>query len=141
MLLLKDLLELRFIRNQIYKYTTSISKNVYIEGLDEIVNKYNNTYHRTIKMTPADVKVNTYIDFDKEGNNKNHKFQVVDQVRISKYENIFAKGYSPNWSEESFVIKKFKNTVPWIYVFSDINGKEIVGTNQKEFRIEKVIKK
>ena len=85
---------------------TSISKNVYIDKLDDIVNKYNNTYHSTIKMKPVDVKSNTYIDSSKEINDKDPKFKIGDIVRISKYKNIFAKGYVPNWSEEVFVIKK-----------------------------------
>ena len=79
-------------------------------------------------MKPIDVKSNTYIDFSKENNNKDPKFQISDIVRISKYENIFAKGYTPNWSEEVPVITKVKNTVPWPYVISDLNGEEIVGT-------------
>ena len=138
------------LKNKIYKYMTSISKNLYINKLDDIVDEYNNTYHRTIKMKPVDVKDNTYIDFKKEVNDKNPKFKVGDHVRISKYKNIFAKGYTPNWSEEVFVISKIKNTVPWTYVINDLNGEEIIGTfyekelqktNQKEFRIEKVLKK
>ena len=91
---------------------TSISKNVYIDKLDDIVDEYNNTYHRTIKMKPVDVKDNTYIDFKKEVNDKDPKFKVGDHVRISKQKNVFAKGYTPNWSQEDFVIKKVKNTVP-----------------------------
>ena len=90
---------IRTLKNKIYKYMTSISKNVYIDKLDDIVNEYNNTYHRTIKMKPVDVKDNTYIDFKKEVNDKDPKFKVGDYVRISKYKNIFAKGYMPNWSE------------------------------------------
>ena len=77
---------------------TSISKNVYIGKLDDIVNEYNNTYHRTIKMKPIDVKDNTNIDFGKEINDNDPKFKVGDHVRISKYKNVFAKGYTPNWS-------------------------------------------
>ena len=101
-------------------------------------------------MKPVDFKDITYIDFKKEVNNKDPKFKVGDHIRISKYKNIFAKGYTPNWSEEVFVIKKVKNTVPWTYIINDLNGKEIIGTfcekelqksNQKEFRIEKVIKR
>ena len=107
---------------------TAISKNVYIDKLDDIVNEYNNTYHRTIKMKPADVKDNTYIDFEKEVNDKDPKFKIGDHVRISKYKNIFAKGYMPNWSEEVFIISKIKNTVPWTYVINDLNGEEIIGT-------------
>ena len=129
---------------------TSISKNVYIDKLDDIVDKYNYTYHTTIKMKPIGVKDNTYINADKEINNKDPKFKAGDRVRISKYKNIFAKGYMPNWSEEVFVIKKVKNTVAWTYVINDLNGEEIIGafyekelqkTNQEEFRIEKVIKR
>ena len=145
----RSVVEERFIgtlKNKIYKYMTLISKNVYIDKLDDIVNEYNNKYHRTIKMKPIDVKDNTYIDFGKEVNDKDPKFK----VRTSKYKNIFAKGYTPNWSEEIFVIKKIKNTVPWTYVINDLNGEEIIGTfyenelqktKQQEFKIEKVIRK
>ena len=92
---------------------TSISKNVYINKLDDIMNEYNNAYHRTIKIKPIDVKDNTYINIGKEVNDNDPKFKVGDHVRISKYKNIFAKGYTPNWSEELFVIKEIKNKVPW----------------------------
>ena len=119
---------------------------MYIDKLDDIVDEYNNTYHRTIKMKPVDVKDNTYIDFKKEVNDKDPKFKVGDHVRISKYKNIFAKGYTPNWSEEVFVVSKIKNTVPWTCVINDGIGEKIIETfyenelqktNQKEFRIEK----
>ena len=103
---------IRTLKSKIYKYMTSTSKNVYIDKLDNIVDEYNNTYNTTIKMKPIDVKDNTYINTDKETNDKDPKFKVRDRVRISKYKNIFAKGYTPNWSEEVFVIKKVKNTVP-----------------------------
>ena len=106
---------IRTLKSKIYKHMTSISKNVYIDKLDNIVNEYNNAYHTAIKMKPIDVKDNTYINTDKETNDKDPKFKVGDRVRISKYKNIFAKGYTPNWSEEVFVIKKVKNTVPWTY--------------------------
>ena len=141
---------IRTIKNKIYKYMTSTSKNVYIDKLDDIVHKYNNQNHRAIKMKPIDVKDNTYIDFGKEVNDNDPKFKVVDHVRISKYKNIFAKGYTPNWSGEVFVIKKIKNTVPWTYAINGLNGEEITGTfyekqlqkiDQQEFRIEKVIRK
>ena len=120
---------IRTLKSKIYKYMISVSKNVYIDKLDDIVGEYNNTYHTTIKMKPADVKDNTYINADKEINNKDPKFKLGDRVRISKYKNIFTKGYyMPNWSEEVFVIKKVKNTVPWTYVINDLNGEEIIGT-------------
>ena len=83
---------IRILKNKIYKYMISISENVYINKLDDIVNKYNNTYHNTIKMKPVDGKPSTYIDSSKEINNKDPKFKIGDIVRISKYKNIFAKG-------------------------------------------------
>ena len=141
---------IRTLKSKIYKYMTSISKNVYIDKLGDIVNEYNNTYHTTIKMKPIDVKDNTYINTDQEINNKDPILKVGERVRISKYKNIFAKGYTPNWSEEIFVIRKIKNTVPWTYVTNNLNGAEIAGTfyekqlqktSQEEFRIEKVIKR
>ena len=79
-------------------------------------------------MKPVDVKSSTYIDFNKQNNKEDPKFEVGDHVRISKYKNIFAKFYTPNWPEDVFVIKKVKNTVPWAYVISDFNGEKIVGT-------------
>ena len=83
---------------------------------------------KSIKMKPVDVKDNTYIDFKKESNDKDPKFKIGDHVRIYKYKNTFAKGYMPNWSEEIFVIKKIKNTVPWTYVLNDLNSEQIIGT-------------
>ena len=101
---------------------TSVLKNKYIDKLDDTVDEYNNTYHRTIKMRPVGVKDNTYIEFKKEVNDKEPKFKVGDHVRISKYKNIFAKGYTPNWSEEVFVASKIKNIVRSTYVINDLNG-------------------
>ena len=119
-----------FIR--IYKYMTSISKNVYIDKLDDIVNKYNNTYYKTTKAKPVDANPSMYIDFNKENNKEGPRFKVGDNVRMSKYRNIFAKGYVPNWSEEMFVIKKVKNTVPWIYAINDLKGEKFFGTFYKK---------
>ena len=87
---------IRTLKSKIYKYTTSTSRNVYIHELDDIVDEHNNAYHTTIKMKPIDVKDNTYINTDKEINNKDSKFKIGDHVRISKYKNIFAKGYTQN---------------------------------------------
>ena len=103
----KSVVAERFIRRlkrKIYKYMTSISKNVYIDKLDDIVNEYNNTYHTAIKIKRTDVKDNTYINTSKKINYKDPKFKVGNRVRISKYKNIFAKAYLPNWYEEVFVI-------------------------------------
>ena len=84
-------------------------------------------------MKPINVKNYTDINTDKEVNDKDPKFQVGVHVRISRYKNIFAKGFTPNWSEEIFVIKEIKNTVPWTYVINDLNGEEISGTfHEKE---------
>ena len=139
---------IRTLKNKIYKHTTAIAKNVYFDVLDDIVDKYNNTYHSSIKMKPIDVKSDSFAEYNEESNEKDPKFKVGDHVRISKFKNVFAKGYTPYWSEEIFIIKKIKNTVPWTYVITDLNEEEIVGnfyekelqkTNQKECRIEKVI--
>ena len=109
---------IRSLKNKIYKYMTALSENVFIDKLDDIVDEYNNTYHRTIKMKLVHVKDNTYIDSmelhsmdlraENEVNNRDSKFKVGDYVRISKYKNIFAKGYVPNWSEKAFSISKLK---------------------------------
>ena len=126
----------------------AISKNVYFDVLDDIVSKYNNTVHRTIKVKPIDVISDSYAEYNQDFNKKDPKFKVGDHVRISKYKNIFAKGYAPNWSEEVFVVSGIKNTVPWIYVVSDLNSEEITGscyekelqkTRQEQCRIEKVL--
>ena len=101
---------------------------MYIDKLNNIVDEYNNTKHRTIKMKPIDVKDNTHIDFGKEADYNDPKYKVADHVRISKCKSIFAKGCTPNWSEEVFVFKKIKNTVPWTYVINDLNGGEVIGT-------------
>ena len=101
-------------------------------------------------MKPIDVKDDSFAEYNEDSNEKDPKFKVGDHVKISKFKNVFAKGYTSNWSEEIFIIKKIKNYVPWTYVISDLNEEEIVGrfyekelqkTNQKEFRIEKVIKR
>ena len=106
---------------------TSVSENIYIDQLGDLVKKYNNSYHRTIKTKPVDVKSKTYINFNKGTNYKDPKLKVGDYVRISKYKSIFAKGYIPNWFKEVFVIKKVKDTVLWTYLIKYLNGKEIIG--------------
>ena len=93
-------------------------------------------------MRPVNVKDNIYINFGKAVNDEDPKFQVRDYVRISKYKNIFTKGYTPNWSEEFFVISKIKNAVPWTYVINGLNSEEITGAfYEKELRVDKVITK
>ena len=114
---------------------TSISKNVYIDKLNQVVDKYNNTNHRTIKMKPVGVKLNIYFNSSQEINDEDPKFKIVDNVRISKHKNMFAIGYVPNWSKEVFMIKKVKKNCVVGYVVSDLNGEEIYRTfQQKEFQ-------
>ena len=96
------------LKNKIYKHVTAISKNVYFDVLDDTVDEYNNTYHKTIKMKPADVRDDSFAEYNEESNEKDPKFKVSDHVRISKYKNIFSKEYTPNWSEDIFVMKKNK---------------------------------
>ena len=112
--------------------------------LYDVVNKYSNTFHRAIKMKPAHVKPSIYIDSSKEIHDEDLKFKISDIVTIRKYINV------PNWFEEMFLIKKVKNAVPWMYVISYVKGeetvrrfyeKELKKTNQREFRVEKVIKR
>ena len=118
----------RTLKNKISKHMTAISKNVYFDMLDDIVNKYNNTVHRAIKMKPIDVMGDSYVEYNENPNKKDPKFKVGDHVRISKYKNIFAKGYTRNCFEEVFVDSKIKNTVLWTYVVNDFNGEEITGS-------------
>ena len=101
---------IRTLKTKIYKYMTSVSKNVYIDKWDNIANEYNNRYHRTVKMKPVDVKDKTCIDSMEllHSNDKDPKFKVGDHVKISKYKNIFAKGYTPNWSEEVLLLIKLE---------------------------------
>ena len=87
---------------------TAISKNIYFDALDDIVNKYNDTVHGTIKMKPIDVTSDSFAEYNEDSNKKNPKFKAGDHVRISKYKNIFAKGYTPNWSEEVLLLIKLK---------------------------------
>ena len=116
--------------------------------LDNIVNKYNNTVHRSIKVNPVDVTFDHYAEYKEDSNEKDSKCKVGNHVRISKYKNIFAKGYTQNWLEDVFVVSKIKDKVPWTYVISNLNGqqiteifyeKEVQKTNKKN-RIEKVLK-
>ena len=118
---------IRTLKNKIYKYMTSVSKNVFIDKLDDIGNKYNNTYHNTIKMRSVYVKSNTYFNYSRKINKRDPKFRVGDNAIISKYKNIFAKGYTSNWSEEVFLIKKVKNFVLWINVINNLKGEKIFG--------------
>ena len=107
---------------------TATGKNVYYDVLDDVVSKYNNTEHSTIKMKPIDVKDNNKRVYIDEHNEKDCRFKVGDRVRISKIKNIFAKGYTPNWSKEIFIVNKINDKVPYTYNIKDLNGKEIIGS-------------
>ena len=140
---------IRTLKNKIFKHMTAISKKFYFDVLDDIVDKYNNAVYKTNKMKPIDVTNNSYVEYNEDSNKKDPKFKVNDHVRICKYKNIFAKEYVPNWSEEFFIVNEIKNTVPWTYTISDLKGEKVIGTfyekelqktNQKELRIEKVLK-
>ena len=100
----------RTLKNRVYKYMTLLSKNLFIDKLANIVNKYNNTYNSTIKMKPVDIKLSKYLNFGMKNNEKNSKFKVGDYVRISNNKIIFAKDYGPNWSEKGFMTKTVKST-------------------------------
>ena len=117
---------IRTLKSKLYKHMTAIGKNVYYHVLDDVVNKYNNTKHSTIKMKPIDVKNNKRVYID-EHNEKRSRFKVNDRVRISKFKNIFAKGYTPNWSKEIFIVDKINDTVPYTYNLKDLNDEEIIG--------------
>ena len=141
---------LRTLKNKIFKHMIAISKNVYFEVLDDIVNECNNKVHRIIKMKPTDVPSDSYAEYNGDYNVTKAKFKVSDCVRISKYKNTFAKGYMQNWSGEVFVISKTNNAVPWTYVINDLNGEKIAGSfyekvlqksSQEKFRIENVLKR
>ena len=119
---------IRILKIKIYKHMTALSKNVYFDVLDNIADKYNNTYHNSIKMKLIDVKSSSYDEYNISSNTKDDKSKIGSHVRISKYKNIFTKDYTPNWSEEVFVISKIKNTIPWTYVIYDLNGEEIAAT-------------
>ena len=100
---------IRRLKNKIFRPMTAISKKVYFDMLYDIVNKYKNTVHRTIKMERIDVTSDFYADYNKDSNETEPKSKAGDRVRISKYKNIFAKGYTQSWSEEIVVVSKIKN--------------------------------
>ena len=118
---------IRTLKNKLYKHMTARGKNVYYHVLDDVVNKYNNT-KRTIKMKPISVKDNNKRVYIDEHNEKDSRFQVGDRVRISKFKNIFAKRYTPNWGKETFIVDEINDTVPYTYNLKDLNGEEIIGS-------------
>ena len=119
---------IRTLKNRLYKHMTATGKNVYYDVLDDVVNEYNNTKHNTIKMKPKDVKIDNKIVYIDEHNEKIARYNVGDRVRISKLKNIFAKGYTANWSREIFIANKINDTVPYKYNLKDLNYEEIIGS-------------
>ena len=119
---------IKTLKNKIYKHMITIGENVYFNDLDNIVKKYNNAVYSSIKMKPKDVTDDSFVEYSEETNKKSPKFKVGDDVRISMYKNIFAKGYTPNWSEEVFVVNKVQKTVPWTYLINDLSGEDIKGS-------------
>ena len=117
---------IRTLKNKLYKHMTAPGKNVYYNVLDDVVNKYNNTKHNTIKMKPIDVGYTNKRVYINEHNEKDSRFKVGDRVRISKFKNIFAKGYTPNWSTEIFIVDKINDIVPYTYNLKDLNDEEII---------------
>ena len=117
---------IRTLKTKLYKHMTAIGKNVYYDVLDDVINKYNNTKHSTIKLKPIDVGNNKRVYID-EHNEKRSRFKVGDRVRISKIKNIFAKGYTPNWSSEILIVDKVNDIVPYTYNLKDLNDEEILG--------------
>ena len=118
---------IRTLKNKLYKHMTATGKNIYYDVLDDVVNEYNNTKHNTIKMKPKDVGDNKRVYID-EHNEKDSRFKIGDRLRISKFKNIFAKGYTPNWSREIFIVNKINDTVPYTYNLKDLNDEEIIGS-------------
>ena len=119
---------IRTLKNKLYKHMTATGKNVYYDVLDDVVNKYNNTKHRTIKMKPIDLGDNNKRVYIDEHNEKDSKFKVGDRVRKSRYKNIFAKGYAPNWSSEIFIVDKINDTVQYTDNIKELNDEEIIGS-------------
>ena len=118
---------IRTLKNKLYKHMTATGKHIHYDVLDDVVNKYNKTKHSTIKTKPIDVKNNKRVYID-EHNEKDSKFKVGDRVRISRYKNIFPKGYAPNWSSEIFIVNKINDRVPYTYNLKDLNDEEIIGS-------------
>ena len=119
---------IRTLKNKLYKHMTATVKKIYYDVLDDVVNKYNNTKNSTIKMKPIDVGDNNKRVYIDEHNEKDSRFKVGDRVRISKFKNIFAKGYAPNWSSEIFIVDKINDTVTYTYNLKDLNDEEIIGS-------------
>jgi len=144
-------------KEKMFKYFTANNTNEYIDVLDDFVDEYNNTWHSSIKMTPVEVSkiINTITVYQNSYQELTRwpihaKFKIGDKVRILKKNKFFEKGFTPNWTEESFTVSKIQRTNPVTYKTNDLNDEEIQGTfyeqelqktAQDVFRIEKVVKK
>ena len=147
----------RTIKNNLWKYFTASNSISYIDFLPDLLDKYNKTKHRSIKMTPEEAcrKENedrVYLNLygQEISQTAKPKYKVDDKVKISKYKRVFDKGYTPNWTEEIFVFDKIQYTNPITYKIKDLNGEEILGTfydqelsraSQEVFRIENILKR
>ena len=129
---------IRTLKNKLHKHMTATGKNVYYDVLDDVVNEYNNTKHNTIKTKPKDVKNDNNRVYIDEHNEKSARYNVGDRVRISKSKNIFAKGYTPNWSTEIFIVDKINDTVQYTYNLKDLNGEEIIGSFYELQKLQKL---
>ena len=126
---------IRTLKSKLFKHMTAVSKSVYFD-----VFYFDTITQFTIKMKPIGVTPDSYIEYNKDSDEKDPKFKVGDHVRISRYKDIFAKGYTQSWSEEVFVISKIKNTVPWTHIISDLNGEPITGTFYEK-ELQKLVRK
>ena len=131
---------IRTLKNKTFKHMTAISKNVYFDVWDDIVNKYNNTVHRTIKTKPIDVTGDYYAEYNENFNKKDSKFKVGDNVRISKHKNIFAKGYTPNCSEKFLLLVKLKIQFLGLMILVNWMVKKLLGVFMKK-SCKKLVKK
>ena len=129
---------IRTLKNKLHKHMTATGKNVYYDVLDDVVNEYNNTKHNTIKTKPKDVKNDNNRVYIDEHNEKSARYNVGDRVRISKFKNIFAKGYTPNWSREISIVNKIYDIVPYTYNLKDLNGEQIIGSFYELQKLQKL---
>ena len=144
----KSVVAERFIK--IFKHMTAVSKNVFVDVLDDIVDNYNNTFHRIIGMKPIDIKSDSYAECNVDSNEKDPKFKLGDHVKFWNTKSFLLKDILQICLKKFLLLAKINNTVPWTYVISNLHSEEITGTfyekdlqktNQKEFRIEKIIKR
>ena len=137
----KSVIAERFIKTlkaKIYKKVTANNSKSNPSYLNKIVDQYNYTYHHSINKKPINADYSALTE-KIETNSKAPKFKVNDRVRITKYKNIFSKGYTENWSREIFIIDSVLKTNPWTYKIKDLNGEKIIGSfYEKELLLSKL---